>query len=78
LLGAIFVLVLRTRALPVCWNCGHPSIRRSYSRRRLDVLARACLLHPYRCEKCRQRFYGFGSRRVPRHPYIRSVAAGKG
>jgi hypothetical protein len=29
LLGAILVFVLRARILPVCWNCGHPSIRRS-------------------------------------------------
>jgi hypothetical protein len=78
LLGAVIVLTLRTRALPVCWNCGHQSVRRSHSRRALDVFARACFLIPYRCEKCLQRFYCFGSRRVFRHPDHRSVAAGKG
>ena len=27
LLGVVMVLVLRTRALPVCWLCGHHTVR---------------------------------------------------
>jgi hypothetical protein len=75
LLGAVLILALRTRVLPVCWNCGHPSIRRSESHRVLDTLARACFLHPYRCEKCLQRCYCFRSSRVQRHAHSRSRAA---
>jgi hypothetical protein len=76
LLGAILIMAVRTRALPVCWNCGHHSIRRSESHRMLDTLARACLLHPYRCEKCLKRCYCFRSRHVPPHSHSRSNAAG--
>jgi hypothetical protein len=65
LLGAVLVLVLRTRAIPICWNCGFHSVRRSQSRRLLDTLASLCLLCPYRCEKCLERFYCFGIRRLP-------------
>ena len=42
LLGMVLVLILRTRSLPVCRNCGFPSVRRVHSRHRpLDTLARA-------------------------------------
>jgi hypothetical protein len=75
LLGAVLVMALRTRALPVCWNCGHYSVRRSRSRRLLDIVSRAFLLRPYRCEKCLQRFYCFHFRRVPGHSASRSIAA---
>src|SRR5579864_8757095 len=77
LLTAILVLVLRTKILPTCWNCGHRSVRRSHSHGPMDIPALACFLHPHRCEKCRQRFYCFESRRVPRHVNSRSMAAGK-
>jgi predicted RNA-binding Zn-ribbon protein involved in translation (DUF1610 family) len=76
LLGAVLILVLRTKALPACWNCGHHSIRRSESHRMLDTLGRACFLHPYRCEKCLKRCYCFRSSRVPPYPHSRSQAAG--
>src|SRR5512143_393982 len=78
LLAAVGLLVLRTRSLPVCWNCGMHSVRRAHSHRLLDDFARAALLYPYRCESCLQRFYSFKSRRVPRHaryPHGRSSAA---
>jgi len=80
LLAGILILALRTQALPVCWNCGHHSLRRSESHRMLDTLARGCFLHAYRCEKCLKRCYCFGSSRVPPHhhphPHSRSQAAG--
>lgn len=69
LLGAIGLLVLRTRALPGCWNCGLRNVRRAHSRRVLDSFARAILLRPYRCESCLRRFYGFRTRRVPRESH---------
>ena len=76
LLGALLVFVLRTGVLPVCWSCGHHSVRRSHSHRFFDAVARICFLYPHRCEKCLQRFYCFRSRRVPRqHSGTRSIAA---
>jgi hypothetical protein len=76
LLGAVGLLVLRTRNLPTCSNCGLHTVRRSHSRRFMDDFARLGLLHPYRCDSCLRRFYGFKSRRVPHH--ARSRAAGGG
>ena len=68
LIGAAMVFALRTRSLPVCGYCGFSSVRRAHSHRHtFDRLARICFLHPYRCEKCLQRFYCFRSRRM-RHP----------
>jgi len=75
-LAAVGLLVLRTRSLPTCSNCGLHTVRRSHSHRFLDGFARLGLLHPYRCDSCLQRFYCFKSRRVPRH--ARSRAAGGG
>jgi hypothetical protein len=41
LFGAVVVLVLRTRSLPVCGNCGFSSVQRTYSSHRsLDTFAR--------------------------------------
>jgi hypothetical protein len=76
LLGAILVFALRGRSLPVCWNCGHHSVRRSHSHRLLDAFAGVCSLCPYRCDKCLQRFYCFRSRHVPPPTRSRSKAAG--
>jgi hypothetical protein len=79
LLGSLIGLVLRTRSLPVCRNCGFHSVRRSHSHHRpWDTLARIFFLYPHRCEKCLRRIYCFPSRRVPRHSGGRSKAAGKG
>ena len=80
LLGAVVVLALRTRSLPVCWNCGFSSVHRAHSSRHLlNTFARACFLHPHRCERCLRRFYCFGTRRVHRHSGSRSLAvAAKG
>ena len=75
-LAAVGLLVLRTRSLPTCSNCGLHTVRRSHSRNFLDGFARLGLLHPYRCDSCLQRFYCFKSRRVPRNS--RSRAAGGG
>ena len=74
-LGGVLLLALRTRALPVCWNCGHNRVRRSRSHCLLDTLARVGLLRPYRCEKCLHRFYCFLSGRLPRNSGRRSIAA---
>ncbi len=73
LLAAIIILALRTRTLPTCWNCGFQSVRRSHSHRPLDTLAAFAVLCPYRCEKCRKRFYCFGFRHGRR-----AMAAGRG
>jgi len=80
LLGAVVMLALRTRSLPVCWNCGFSSVRRAHSHHDpLDTFARLCFLYPHRCEKCLQRFYCFGTRRVHRQSGSRSLAvAAKG
>ena len=79
LVGLVLVLILRTRSLPVCRNCGFPSVRRAHSRHYpLDTLARVCFLYPHVCQRCLRRFYCFGSRRVPKHSSSRSAAAGKG
>jgi hypothetical protein len=77
LLSAILILVLRTRALPTCWECGYHSMRRSESHRIIDTLARGCFLYPYRCEKCLQRRYCFRFRRLSRHSGGRSMATGR-
>ena len=78
LLGMVLVLILRTRSLPVCKNCGFPSVRRVHSRHSpLDTLARGCFLYPHLCQRCLHRFYCFGSRRARRHSSSRSTAAGK-
>src|SRR6266566_5064011 len=67
-LAGLLLLVLRTRSLPVCWNCGFQSVRRSHSHQiTSDNFARICFLHPYRCEKCLRRFYCFRSRRAAGH-----------
>jgi hypothetical protein len=76
LLASIAVLAVRTRRLPICWRCGVACVRRSHSHHVWDNFARAALLHPYRCEKCLLRFYGFKSRRVPRHGARSKAAAG--
>ena len=78
LLGAVVVLALRTLSLPICRNCGFPSVRRVHSHRPLDTFARACFLYPHRCQRCLHRFYCFGSPRMPKHSSSRSKAAGKG
>lgn len=71
---ALLVLLLRTRALPTCWNCGNMSVRRAHSRRVLDYFARVALLYPYRCAKCLRRFYCFRSS----HPRGAARAASAG
>jgi predicted RNA-binding Zn-ribbon protein involved in translation (DUF1610 family) len=76
LLGAVLIIAFRTRALPTCWNCGHHSIRRSQSHRKLDTLAQFCFLQPYRCEKCLKRCYCFRSHRMPPQLHSGSQAAG--
>ena len=75
-LAAVGLLILRTRSLPTCSNCGSHTVRRSHSHGFLDPFARVGLLRPYRCDSCLQRFYCFKSRRVPHH--ARSRAAGGG
>ena len=75
-LAAVALLLLRTRSLPACSNCGLHTVRRSHSHRFLDGFARLGLLHPYRCDSCLQRFYGFKSRRVPRHARSRAASGG--
>jgi hypothetical protein len=78
LLGALVVLVLRTRALPVCWNCGFRGVRRSHSHHHpLDRFARICFLHPRRCRRCLRRFYCFEFHNVVRHSNRHSAAAGR-
>jgi len=65
LLVGLAVLVVCTASLPVCQKCGFRSVRRTHSHQSgADSFARACFLHPYRCEKCLRRFYCFGARRV--------------
>jgi hypothetical protein len=76
-LAAVGLLVLRTRSLPACSNCGLHSVRRSHSHRFMDGVARLGLLHPYRCDSCLRRFYCFKSRRVPRHAHGRAAGSGK-
>jgi hypothetical protein len=77
LIGALVVLVLRTRALPVCWNCGFRSVRRSHSHHHaLDRCARICFLYPRRCPRCLRRFYCFQFHNVVRHSR-HPMAAGK-
>ena len=79
LLTGIAVLVVRTRSLPVCWNCGYSAVRRSQSHEStVDTLARLCFVRSYRCDKCLRRFYAFRSRRVLGHSGGRLMAAGKG
>jgi hypothetical protein len=79
LLGALVMLVLRTRKLPVCWNCGFRSVRRSHSRHHpLDTVARICYLYPRRCRRCLRRFYCFEFHDVVRHPRRHPMATGKG
>jgi hypothetical protein len=76
LFGAVVVLVLRTRSLPVCGNCGFSSVQRTYSSHRsLDTFARACFLYPHRCQRCLHRFYCFGSPRMHRHSGNKTMAA---
>ena len=78
LLMGIIAFAVRTASLPACGQCGFHSVRRSHSHDRIsDNLARLCLLVPYRCEKCRRRFYCFPSGRVARHSGSRSMAASK-
>jgi hypothetical protein len=77
LIASIAFLLLRTRRLPDCWKCGFHSVRRSRSHRSLDALAGICHLRPYRCEKCLERFYCFGSRFSPGRSSSRTMAAGK-
>jgi hypothetical protein len=77
LLVTILLFAVRSRNLPVCWNCGYHSVRRAHSRRGLDALANGFFLFPHRCEKCLQRFYCFAQRRV-RHSTGRSMAPADG
>jgi hypothetical protein len=76
LFGAVIRLMLRTRSLPVCWNCGFSTVHRAHSSRRpLDFLARTCFLYPYRCQRCLHRFYCFGSPKVRRPSGNKTMAA---
>lgn len=65
LLALILIFLLRTRSLPECGRCGFQGVRRSQPQGLLDTFARVLLLHPYRCDRCLRRFYGFRSRQVP-------------
>ena len=76
-LAGIAFLLLRTRGLPGCLNCGFHSVRRSRSHRLLDALASICFLSPYRCKKCLKRFYCFGHRLSPGRSSSRTTAAAK-
>ena len=78
LLGAVVVLILRTRSLPVCGNCGFSSVQRSQSQHPLDAIARVCFLYPHRCQKCLRRIYCFGlPQGNAQQPSSRAAAAGK-
>src|SRR6185369_14600220 len=79
LLGALVMPMLRTRTLPVCWNCGFHGVRRSRSHQRpWDTLARICCLYPRRCSRCLRRFYCFEFRdevRYSRRPHCQLMGA---
>jgi len=61
----IFVvrLVLHSRDLPRCWNCGKDGVRSALSHSRLDDVSRFVMLYPYRCDRCQMRFYCFDAHR---------------
>src|SRR5277367_6461105 len=63
LMGYLLRVALRTRQLPLCWNCGASKVRRSLAQGPLDVFSTFLFLSPYRCQGCRVRFYGLRSHR---------------
>jgi len=63
LMGYLLRAALRTRHLPLCWNCGASKVRRSLPQHLLDTFSVVLFLNPYRCQGCRMRFYGLRSHR---------------
>jgi hypothetical protein len=61
--GFVLRLVLHTRHLPRCWNCGFQDVRPAQPHWLLDAIARLSWLYPYRCDRCQMRFYSFGAHR---------------
>jgi hypothetical protein len=72
--GYVLRAAVRTRRLPLCWNCGASKVRRSLPQHLLDTLVGTVFLNPYRCQGCRVRFYGLRSgRQVTEHATNGSV-----
>jgi hypothetical protein len=69
----LVMVVLRSRKIPECFSCGAMKVRPSRVVGFWDTFGIAFQLHPYRCEGCRERFYGlrmFGERKPATVPSV--------
>jgi hypothetical protein len=70
----LVMLILRSRKIPRCFACGAAKVRPTRAVGFWDIFAGAFMIRPFRCEGCRERFYGLRGSGESRKPSALQVS----